>query len=85
VHGSTKAMGTRAANRAMGRGNAAAKLAGASFTADMSAKTGKPKRPIQSDATCAKALASTPPWTRAPTGRAGGDAGSTPRNGALEF
>jgi len=39
----------------MGR-NATAKLAGASFTADTAAKTGKPERTIRRDATRAKAL-----------------------------
>jgi hypothetical protein len=56
VHGSAKAVGARAANRAMGRGNAAAKLADASFTADTAAKAGKPERTIQRDAARAKAL-----------------------------
>lgn len=40
----------------MKRGDATAKLADASFTADTAAKTGKPERTIQRDATRAKAL-----------------------------
>lgn len=56
VHGSAKAIGARAANRAMGRGNATAKLADASFTSDTASKTGTPERSIRRDATRAKAL-----------------------------
>jgi hypothetical protein len=44
----------------MGRGNAAAKLTDASFTADTAAKTGKPERTIRRDATRAKALGAGP-------------------------
>jgi hypothetical protein len=56
VHGPAKAVGGRASAAKQEKAVAAAKLADASFTRDTAAKTGKPERTIQRDATRAKAL-----------------------------
>lgn len=53
IHGPAKAAGARAANAAMGRGDASAKLADASeptFAADTATKTGQSERAVQRDA-----------------------------------
>jgi ParB-like chromosome segregation protein Spo0J len=47
LHGKSKARGALAANTAMGRNDASAKLADASFTADTAKRTGKSQRAIQ--------------------------------------
>lgn len=48
-HGPAKAAGARAANAAMGRGDATAKLAVASFVSDTVSKTGRPERSVYRD------------------------------------
>ena len=50
IHGPSKAVGARAANAAMGRGDATAESATASFAEDQAAKTGQAPRTVRQDA-----------------------------------
>jgi Mg-chelatase subunit ChlI len=64
MHGSAKAAGARASNRAQGKGNANDKMSSA-FTTDTAAKTGQSLKTVQRDA----GNNSGPIWTASPERR----------------